>query len=219
MNKTIFAVTLIFTNISTFAISKMFFANSNPIAMSQETSPHVSLIDSYYETLNTPPSESTSQTLASILAQNWFITPSFEGGNAAANLVQNLTSQYNTIPNIKTNVEEIIYAGNRLVVKTIITGTPSGQFMGVNTNGTKSFSIPAVDIHTIQDGKISQTQHTANWSSVVSQLQESALTPITTYESTSTQIQNVSTMQTQAQEQIQMQVQVDLQTPQAQPIQ
>src|SRR5580704_7218351 len=60
-------------------------------------------------------------------------------------------------------------AGDRVVVRGEVTGTPAGELFGVPHSG-KSFRIMAVDIQTIRDGKIAQTFHMENWLSAIGQL-------------------------------------------------
>jgi ketosteroid isomerase-like protein len=67
-----------------------------------------------------------------------------------------------TIPDMKFEIKEVLVAGNRVIVRGEVTGTPSGDFFGVPFGG-KSFKISAIDIQTVKDGKIAQTWHMENW--------------------------------------------------------
>jgi predicted ester cyclase len=60
-------------------------------------------------------------------------------------------------------------AGDRVVVRGEVTGTPAGELFGVPHTG-RSFSIMAVDIQTIRDGKIAKTYHMENWLSALNRL-------------------------------------------------
>lgn len=170
MNKLAFALTLIFTNIATFAVSKMFFTGKQNSMAIVEDSPYMNLVQSYYEAMNTPPSENTAQMFSSIVAQDWVAVPSLEGGNGIEGIIKTLGMQYNIVPNMKTEIKEMIYSGNRITVISTISGNPFGQFMGVSTDGVKSFEIASVDIHTIRDSKIVETQRFADWSVAISQV-------------------------------------------------
>ena len=75
----------------------------------------------------------------------------------------------NTIPDMKFDVKEVLVAGDRVIVRGEVTGTPSGELFGVLHSG-KSFRIMAVDIQTIRDGKIAKTFHMENWLSAIGQL-------------------------------------------------
>ena len=74
-----------------------------------------------------------------------------------------------SIPDLKFNIKEVLVAGDRVIVRGEITGTPAGDLFGVPHTG-KSFRIMAVDIQTIKEGKISRTFHMENWLSAIGQL-------------------------------------------------
>ena len=74
-----------------------------------------------------------------------------------------------SIPDMKFDIKEVLVAGNRVVVRGEVSGTPSGDLFGVPHTG-KSFRIMAIDIQTIRDGKIAQTYHMENWLSALGQL-------------------------------------------------
>jgi hypothetical protein len=75
----------------------------------------------------------------------------------------------NTIPDMKFDIREVLVAGDRLIVRGEVTGTPAGDLFGVPHSG-KSFRIMAVDIQTIKDGRIAKTFHLENWLSAIGQL-------------------------------------------------
>jgi ketosteroid isomerase-like protein len=74
-----------------------------------------------------------------------------------------------SIPDMKFEIKEVLVAGDRVIVRGEVTGTPAGDLFGVAHTG-KSFRIMAIDIQTIRDGKISRTYHLENWISAVGQL-------------------------------------------------
>ncbi len=74
-----------------------------------------------------------------------------------------------SIPDMKFEVKEVLVAGDRVIVRGEVTGTPAGELFGVPHTG-KSFRIMAIDIQTIQDGKIARTYHLENWISALGQL-------------------------------------------------
>ena len=74
-----------------------------------------------------------------------------------------------TIPDMKFDIKEVLVAGNRVIVRGEVSGTPSGDFFGVPYGG-KSFKILAIDIQTIKNGKIAQTYHLENWLLALGQL-------------------------------------------------
>jgi ketosteroid isomerase-like protein len=75
----------------------------------------------------------------------------------------------NSIPDMKFEIKEILVAGERVIVRGEVSGTPAGELFGVPHTG-KSFRIMAIDIQTIRDGKIAKTFHMENWLSALGQL-------------------------------------------------
>jgi ketosteroid isomerase-like protein len=74
-----------------------------------------------------------------------------------------------SIPDMKFDIKEVLVAGDRVIVRGEVTGTPAGDLFGVPHTG-KSFRILAIDIQTIRDGKIARTFHMENWLSAIGQL-------------------------------------------------
>jgi ketosteroid isomerase-like protein len=74
-----------------------------------------------------------------------------------------------SIPDLKFDIKEVLVAGDRVIVRGEVSGTPAGDLFGVPHTG-KSFRIMAIDIQTIKDGKIAKTFHMENWLSAIGQL-------------------------------------------------
>ena len=74
-----------------------------------------------------------------------------------------------SIPDMRFDIKEVLVAGNRVIVRGEVSGTPSGELFGVPHTG-RSFRIIALDIQTIKDGRIAQTYHLENWLSALGQL-------------------------------------------------
>jgi ketosteroid isomerase-like protein len=72
----------------------------------------------------------------------------------------------NSIPDMKFDIKEVLVAGDRVIVRGEVSGTPAGDLFGVPHTG-KSFKIMSIDIQTIKDGKIAKTFHMENWGSFV----------------------------------------------------
>ena len=74
-----------------------------------------------------------------------------------------------SIPDMKFEIKEVLVSGNRVIVRGEVSGTPAGDLFGVPHTG-KSFRIMAIDIQTVQDGRIARTYHMENWLSALGQL-------------------------------------------------
>ena len=88
------------------------------------------------------------------------------GRDTSIKVVSNFSK---SIPDMKFDIKEVLVAGDRVVVRGEVTGTPAGELFGVPHTG-KSFRIMAIDIQTIRDGKIARTFHMENWLSALGQL-------------------------------------------------
>jgi ketosteroid isomerase-like protein len=88
------------------------------------------------------------------------------GRETSIKVVSNFAS---TIPDMRFAIREVLVAGDRVIVRGEVSGTPSGELFGVPHSGN-NFRIMAVDIQTIRDGKIAKTYHMENWLSAIGQL-------------------------------------------------
>ena len=58
----------------------------------------------------------------------------------------------NSIPDMKFDIKEVLVAGDRVIVRGEVTGTPAGELFGVPHTG-KSFRILAIDIQIIRTAR------------------------------------------------------------------
>jgi predicted ester cyclase len=75
------------------------------------------------------------------------------------------------IPDLKWEIQEMIQEGNQVVVRSLASGTPNGNFMGVPTDGTKSFKTMTIDVHTVENGQLVGVHHLEDWGAAIKQLQ------------------------------------------------
>ena len=107
--------------------------------------------------------------LTPILANDFLSSGSVESKNKEQ-LMGQLEFFWKLIPNLKWAPQEIINEGNKFVVRSNASGNPSGDFMGMPTDGTKAFNIMTIDIHTVKDGKIMNVHHLEDWGTAMKQL-------------------------------------------------
>lgn len=74
------------------------------------------------------------------------------------------------IPDLKWMPQEILQDGNKVIVRSIASGSPKGEFMGMNLDGTKSFKIMSIDIHTVENNQIKTVYHQEEWTTAIMQL-------------------------------------------------
>ena len=105
-----------------------------------------------------------------ILSEDWVDIPSAPGQPPGREGVKQVLVQLTTaFPDLKATNEDILQEGNKVVVRSQITGTQRGGFMGLPTKNRK-VNIMAIDIHEFRDGKIVRTWHTEDWLTGLHQL-------------------------------------------------
>jgi len=108
--------------------------------------------------------------LDQILSDDWADIPSAPGQAPGARSAKPLLSKLTTIfPDFHVTIREILQDGNKVIVRSEITGTQREEFMGFPSKGRK-MTIQAVDIHEFKNGKIVRTWHTEDWMTGLRQL-------------------------------------------------
>ncbi|MCI0554454.1 MAG: ester cyclase [Anaerolineae bacterium] len=74
------------------------------------------------------------------------------------------------IPDLKWEIQEMFQDGNTVIVRSLASGTPNGDFMGTPTDGSKSFKTMTIDIHTVENGQVVKVYHLEDWPSAIKQL-------------------------------------------------
>ena len=74
------------------------------------------------------------------------------------------------IPDLKWEPQEILQDNNKVIVRSKFSGSPKGEFMGMNLDGSKSFNTMSIDIHTVENGKIKTIYHVEEWPTAIAQL-------------------------------------------------
>ena len=124
----------------------------------------------FYEKALTVNTETRPETVLATILDDTFVSK----GSVESKTKEQLTGQlgffWKLIPDLKWQPQDIVNEGNKYVVRSLATGTPNGDFMGLPTDGTKSFSIMTIDIHTIVDGKVQEVHHLEDWGTAMKQL-------------------------------------------------
>lgn len=110
--------------------------------------------------------------LTPLLAEGYKSTSSIDA-KGAEQLMGQLEFFWKIIPDLTWEPQQIINEGDVYVVRSIASGKPIGDFMGVATDGTKLFKILTIDIHTMKDGKFISTHHVEDWVTGMKQLKPS----------------------------------------------
>jgi steroid delta-isomerase-like uncharacterized protein len=108
--------------------------------------------------------------MGKIIDANWVDIPSAPNQKPGLEGMKDLlTGLTTTFPDFNVRIEEILQDGNKVIVRSELTGTQKGPFLGISPKGRK-LQIQAVDIHEFKDGKIIRTWHTEDWMNGLRQL-------------------------------------------------
>jgi predicted ester cyclase len=76
-----------------------------------------------------------------------------------------------SIPDMRFEIKERFAIDDRVIVRGEVSGTPARDLFGGAIPQTgKRFRVMAIDIHTIEDGRLRKTYHMENWFSALLQL-------------------------------------------------
>lgn len=87
-----------------------------------------------------------------------------------ATLCAQIGGFWKMMPDMKWEIQEMIQEGNKVVVRSLFSASPNGNFMGVEVDGTKTFKTMAIDIHTIENNQIKTVYHCEEWLTAIAQL-------------------------------------------------
>ena len=107
--------------------------------------------------------------LEKILAED-FQSINSQGTKPKAALIRQVEHFWGLIPDLQWQPREMLFADNKVVVRSIASGSPRGSFMGLELDGTRSFAIDTTDIHEIVNGQIARVHHLEDWSTAIKQL-------------------------------------------------
>jgi len=85
-------------------------------------------------------------------------------------LIKQVIYFWQLMPDLKWEPHEKIVDGNKCVIRSVATGSPKGNFMGLELDGSKSFKIDTIDIHTIENSQIVKIYHLEDWATAIKQL-------------------------------------------------
>jgi len=137
-------------------------------ANAQKGNSNAEIIKTLYEKGFSATPESNA-TLQKYLADK-FTSSSSSPGKGKQELIGMMQYVYQLVPNMKWEVKQIVKQGNQFVVRCEVTGNPKGDFMGVKTDGSKSFNIMCVHILTLEKGMVTNNFYVEDWASAIQQL-------------------------------------------------
>ena len=128
------------------------------------------------------PKELVSQFYADALSVNTRVDPSavldrllspeFESINTAetkgkAVLIKQIQYFWKLIPDLRWEIQELLQDGDRVIARSLATGSPKGELMGLQLDGSRSFRMMTIDIHTVRDGRLCSVHHVEEWATAI----------------------------------------------------
>jgi len=108
--------------------------------------------------------------LDKVLSKTWVdIPPAPNQPPGPAGAKQILTELTTAFPDLKIAIRDVLQDGNKVIVRSEISGTHKQTLMGFPAKNRK-MTIQAIDIHEFKDGKIVRTWHTEDWLTGLHQL-------------------------------------------------
>ncbi|TIX90968.1 ester cyclase [Rhizobium sp. P44RR-XXIV] len=151
-------------NCSVTALVAALFVGNAALAEAQNQPAAIAV--KWYEAFD----ENRPDILEAILSSNWQELPSEpEVARGAQSATSGLKMLHTTFPDFRIAIDDIVTDGNKVVVRSTITGTQMQPFAGLAASGRK-IRIQAIDIHLVEDGKITKTWHSEDWMTGLRQL-------------------------------------------------
>lgn len=126
-------------------------------------------VASFYDALNAAPGKDAAALVLQATSAEWASCSGQEDCKPREKVVPMIAGFGKAIPDLQWEIKELLTSGNRVIVRGEASGTPAGAFMGVPYGG-KSFRIMSIDIHTVENGKLTRAYHVEDWMSAVRQL-------------------------------------------------
>lgn len=131
--------------------------------------PALALVQPFYDALNRPGTKAVAALVESVTTDDWrsFAGPDLVKDRAA--FIGQVVGFGKAIPDLAWAIEEVIVGEDRIVVRSVATGTPAGELFGV-PHGGRSFRIMTIDVHTVRDGRLAVAHHVEDWATAMRQL-------------------------------------------------
>lgn len=126
----------------------------------------------YEECLTVGGTSNLNDRLQQLLADDFQSRNAAESKNKQTMIAQ-INGFWKLMPDMRWEIQDMVQEGNRVVVRSLFSASPKGNFMGMELDGTKSFKTMAMDMHTVENGQIQTVYHVEEWSTAIAQLKGS----------------------------------------------
>ena len=124
------------------------------------------LVKKFYVALDTK----NKDLLDEVLAEDWVDVPLAPGQQPGRTGMKGAMDGYfKSFPDFNVLNQDVIAEGDKVVVRSTIRATQRGAFAGVAASN-KPFTIMAIDIHQVCNGRVVQTWHLEDWLSGLFQM-------------------------------------------------
>ena len=123
----------------------------------------------YNDCLTVNETHNTNDVLEELLSAD-FQSINAKESKTKTQLIGQIAGFWKLMPNMKWEIMDMVEEGNQVVVRSMFSASPNGNFMGMDLDGSKSFKTMAMDMHTIENGKIKTIYHIEEWTTAISQL-------------------------------------------------
>ena len=127
------------------------------------------LLTPFYEAVVSTDPEEIRRVLTRLTAPGWQNCSDLEVCETRAETIRRWSARASSLSDARREQREVLIAGNRVIVRGELSGTPTAPFLGVAPNG-RSFTINTVDVHEVQGGRIVRTYHLENFALALEQL-------------------------------------------------
>ncbi len=128
-----------------------------------------SIVDAFYGALTAPTRDAIVRGLAPVVDPAWRNCGGDDACQDLAATIQRWTARIDVVPDMQWQRHAVLVAGDHVVVRGEVRGTPRATFLGLAPTG-QSFRVMTIDIHTVHDGRIVETRHLEDWAAAMRRL-------------------------------------------------
>jgi predicted ester cyclase len=130
------------------------------------------IVGAFYKQALTVNTATTPAAVLEFILANGFQSINSHETKDKATLIKQVSYFWQLIPNLVWEPVDVVAGddGQKVVVRSVASGSPKGNFMGMELDGSKSFKIDTTDIHEIENGQIVRVHHLEDWATGMKQL-------------------------------------------------
>jgi predicted ester cyclase len=128
------------------------------------------IVAPFYKQALTVNTQTTSTAVLDRILADGFQSINGQETKSKAQLIQQLELFWTLVPDLTWDPQDLVIGGDKVVVRSVASGTPRGSFMGMELDGARSFRIDTIDIHELDGGQIIRVHHLEDWATAIKQL-------------------------------------------------